>query len=55
MGETTVGIVVADVDGDAQAAELALGGHHQVLVVHRRQVVGVLVELVEHALDGRLP
>ncbi len=48
------GVVVPDVDGDAQAAELALGGHHQVLVVHRRQVVGVLVQLVQHALHAGL-
>ena len=39
-------------DFDAQAAEFAGGGHLQVVKLVRGQVVGVRVQIVEHAADG---
>jgi len=46
--------VIPDVDRDTQAAELSLGAHDQIFVIDRRQVIGVLVEVFEHAANGRL-
>ena len=50
-GRNHRGVMVANINGDAEAAKFTFGGHHQVFVIDRRQIVGMLIKGFEHALD----